>query len=150
MSKDWAKISICVFLDISISVWSGLAWKKISSWVPNNILICYSCRYNPAADQSLGGTTMATPPERYKTTKSTFFLTCSLNNRGCNFGTFLNAEISKKTKLKPKQGSKRYQHFRKFIERRREKKLEKRHTLDLTARVILMMMMRMVMMMMWW
>ena len=92
---------------------------------------------------------MATPPERYKTTKSTFSLACSMNNRGCHFGTFLNAEISKKTKPKPKQGSKRYQHFRKFIERRRERKLEKRRTLDPTAQVILKMIVIMMMMMMW-
>ena len=84
---------------------------------------------------------MATPPERYKTTKSIFSLARSLNNRGCNFRSFLNAEISKKTKGKPKQGSKRYRHLRKFIERRREKKIEKRSTLDLTAQVIFMMMM---------
>ena len=53
----------------------------------------------------------------------------------------MNAEISKKTKGKPKQGSKRYRQLQKFIERRREKKIEKRSTLDLTAQVILMMMM---------
>ena len=109
---------------------------------------------NPAADQSFGGTTMATPPERYKTTESTFSLARSLNNKGCNFCTFLKAEILKKTKVKPKQGSKRYQHLRKFVERRREKKLKKRRTLDPTAQVILLlgiliMMMMMMRMMMW-
>ena len=92
---------------------------------------------------------MATPPERYKTAKSIFSLARSLNNRGCNFRTFLKTEISKQTKGKPKQGSKRYGHLRKFIERRREKKLEKRSTLDPTAQVILKMMMIMMMMMMW-
>ena len=117
-------------------------------------LICYSCRYNPAADHSLGRTTMATPPDRYKTAESTFSLARSRNNRGCHFSTFFKAEISKKTKVKQKQGSKRYCHLRMFIETRRRKKLEKRCTLDPLAEVdfltIMMMMMRVMMMMLWW
>ena len=75
-----------------------------------------------------------------------------MNNRGCNFRTFLNAEISKQTKGKGKlkQGSKRYRHLRKFIERRREKKIEKRSTLDPTAEVILMTMIIMMVIEMQW
>lgn len=47
-----------------------------------------------------------------------------------------NATKRKKTKVKPKKGSQRYLHLLNFIERRREKKLKKRRTLDPTAQVI--------------
>ena len=56
---------------------------------------------------------MAKPPERYKRTKE------------------------KKTRMGQKRGSKKYLHLQKFIERRRQKKLEKRRTLDPSAQVIL-------------
>ena len=42
----------------------------------------------------------------------------------------------KKAKVKVKRGSQRYLHLLNFIERRREKKREKRRTLDATAQVI--------------
>ena len=80
---------------------------------------------------------MATPPERYKTAESTFSLALSMNNRGCHFSTFFEAEISKKTRVKSKPGSKKYRHLQRFIKTRRQKKREKRCTLDRSAQVIL-------------
>ena len=55
---------------------------------------------------------MGPPRERYKVTKK------------------------QKTGVRLKRGSKKYLHLQKFIERRREKKIEKRRTLDPTAKVI--------------
>ena len=43
----------------------------------------------------------------------------------------------RRTRVKPKRGSKRYLHLQKFIETRRQKKLRKRSTLDLSAQVSL-------------
>ena len=54
-----------------------------------------------------------------------------------------------KTKMKQKRGSKRYIHLRNFIERRREKKLQKWRTLDPCAQVILLMTLVMMIMMRW-
>ena len=41
----------------------------------------------------------------------------------------------RKTRVKPKRGSKKYLHLQKFIEMRREKKLQRRCTLDPSAQV---------------
>ena len=45
--------------------------------------------------------------------------------------------MEQKTTVKPKRGRKKYFHLQKFIETRRQKKLEKRCTLDLAAEVTL-------------
>ena len=57
---------------------------------------------------------MSTPPEQYKNTRK-----------------------KPRNRLKPKQGSKKYRHLLKFIETRRQKKREKRCTLDRSAQVFL-------------
>ena len=66
-------------------------------------------------ERFVGGSGNMGPPqrERYKVTKK------------------------QKTGVRLKRGSKKFQHLQKFIERRREKKLEKRRTFDSTAKVIL-------------
>ena len=57
---------------------------------------------------------------------------------GLGLGTMAGAERHKASKKKTKmRGSARYLHLLNFIARRREKKLEKRRTLDPSAKVIL-------------
>lgn len=73
---------------------------------------------------------MSTPPEQYKNTRK-----------------------KPRNRLKPKPGSKKYRHLLKFIETRRQKKREKRCTLDRSAQVFLSLKIlpqMMMMMMQWW
>ena len=74
---------------------------------------------------------MNATPERYKDTVDVSTLKEDLRR-------LLENDLyrqKQKTRVKPKQGSKKYRHLRRFIETRRMKKLEKRCTLDPSAQV---------------
>ena len=75
----------------------------------------------------------ATPPERYRDTID--FSALKADFRRALGNVF--SGLKHKNSLKPKRGSKKYLHLQKFIERRRQKKLEKRCTLDPSAQVTL-------------
>ena len=71
---------------------------------------------------------MATSPYDFKDTLAVSALKAAIPRA---FGNCLSGQKQKK----PHIGSKKYLHLKKFIERRRQKKFEKRCTLDRSAQV---------------
>ena len=79
---------------------------------------------------------MAKPPERDKDTIDVCDQKADIHRV---FGNVFSGQRQKTSvnSVKPKKGSKKYLHLQKFIQKRRQKKLEKRCTLDLSAQVFL-------------
>ena len=85
---------------------------------------------------------MDTPPDGDKDTLSVSALKAAMRRA-------LENDLSwQKQKTRVKRGSKKYLHLKKFIETRRQKKLEKRCTLDRSAEVMVMLMVMTLIMMM--
>ena len=74
---------------------------------------------------------MATPPDGYDDTLDVSAMKAAMRRA-------LGNDISwqkQKPRVEPKRGSTKYLHLQKFIETRKQKKLAKRSTLDLSAEV---------------